>query len=229
VALGSGSCCCRRLSPCVGASIRPSLRLRPPPHRTVQADLPHTAHRESVILAGLWVRSSWCALPRGAGRVGSLRTDPPRLTQPRGSTASSRIPSASASRSGARAQTSPAGLSLFEAPAMSSWALSSRVPCFSLGVLSVGLLCSAGITPLRCSYEPIRQALAFAILRFVGSHGYLASAGFLRGARRPSQFPSMTLVHVLRPSTPHGGSARRSRSGTPAALTEIGTARPPEF
>ena len=33
-----------------GASLAaPSLRLRPPPHRTGQADFPHPAHREGVI------------------------------------------------------------------------------------------------------------------------------------------------------------------------------------
>jgi hypothetical protein len=31
----------------------PSLRFRPPPHRTGQADFPHPAHREGVITSGL--------------------------------------------------------------------------------------------------------------------------------------------------------------------------------
>ena len=36
-----------------GASLAaPSLRLRPPPHRTGQADFPHPAHREGVIHRG---------------------------------------------------------------------------------------------------------------------------------------------------------------------------------
>jgi electron transfer flavoprotein alpha subunit len=70
---------------------------------------------------------------------------------------------------------------------------------------SVGPLCSAGITPLHRYYGPVRQALAFTELRLSGSSGYLASAGFLRGARSPSLFQTHGLVRVPPLSTPPGG------------------------
>ena len=57
----------------------------------------------------------------------------------------------------------------------------------------VGPLCSAGITPPHRYYGPIRQALAFTELRLLGSSGYLASVGFLHGARSPSLFQPMAL------------------------------------
>ena len=63
----------------------------------------------------------------------------------------------------------------------------------------VGPLCSAGITPHHRSYGPIRQALAFTVLRLVGSHGYLASVVFLRGARSPSLFQPMALYACHHP------------------------------
>ncbi len=77
----------------------------------------------------------------------------------------------------------------------------------------VGPLRSAGVTPPLRYYRPIRQALAFAGLRLLGSPDYLASVVFLHGARSPSLFQTHGLVRVPPLSTPPGGcSAGRFRN-----------------
>jgi len=87
------------------------------------------------------------------------------------------------------------------------------LPRFVRGVPSAGPLRSAGVTPPHRYYGPIRQALAFTGLRLFGSPGYLASVGFLHGARSPSLFQTHGLVRVPPLSTPpDGGSAGRFRN-----------------
>ena len=91
-----------------------------------------------------------------------------------------------------------------------------------------GPLCSAGVTPLRRSYGPIRQALAFAALRLPAR-----AATLLRGLspRGEEPFPASThgLVCMLPSFTPPGDGPRRSRSRASVAFAGFLTARLPDF
>jgi hypothetical protein len=91
-----------------------------------------------------------------------------------------------------------------------------------------GPLCSTGVTPLRRSYGPIRQALAFAALRLPARAATLLH-GLSPWGEEP--FPASThgLVCMLPSFTPPGDGPRRSRSRASVAFAGFLTARLPDF
>jgi hypothetical protein len=92
-----------------------------------------------------------------------------------------------------------------------------------------GPLRSTGITPLPRYYGPVRQAPAFAALRLLGSRGYLASAGFLRGAGSPSLFPPMAVWACRHPPPRRMDCPQGRLRGSPAAFAASESARHPEL
>ena len=94
------------------------------------------------------------------------------------------------------------------------------MPRFVLRLPPVGPLCSAGITPLHRYYEPVRQALVFAVLRLSARTATLLPRAFSAGRGALPCFYPCPCVRAAA-LYPAERRARRSVSGAPAAFAVI--------
>src|SRR5215813_4280820 len=96
-------------------------------------------------------------------------------------------------------------------------------PMLSEDCRTVGLLCSTGVTPLRCYYQPLRHPLVFDRLpRVAGYTAYLASADFAAGRGGLLQLLGVSLSPCCRSHPAGAREPSQSVFGPPCSLRPSG-------